>query len=92
MVGAQRTTLAAAASTKIDTLDTFVSCHHFGGRERVRIVTPLTEMETTPELLEDYDAMCGFVGPLDFTAFCAGYWAHATWIEEYDMLALPLAS
>jgi len=49
-------------------------------------------METTPELLEDYDAMCGFVGPLDFTAFCAGYWAHATWIEEHDMIALPLAS
>src|ERR1041385_4534214 len=37
---AQGTTLDTARSTKIDTLDTFVSCHHFRGRERGRIVTP----------------------------------------------------
>jgi hypothetical protein len=49
-------------------------------------------METSPELLDDYTAMCAFVGPLDFAAFCAGYWAHATWIEEHDAIALPLAS
>jgi hypothetical protein len=49
-------------------------------------------METAPELLEDYAAMCAFIGPLDFDAFCAGYWAHETWKRAQDPIVLPLAS
>ncbi len=37
-------------------------------------------LEITPELVEDYDAMCAFLGPLDFPSFCDGYRAYAEWI------------
>ena len=92
MMGAQGTTVNAAPSMEIDNLDTSASCRHFGGRDQAGVVTPLADMDTTSELLEDYADMCAFLGSLDFVAFSAGYWAHDKWLQDDATMALPLAS